>query len=75
MGARVSSTEPSCLYPDDKEIARIVLGPTRAKHWQGLSVMLERQGLPKIDPQTGGRYWPKVREFLSWPIAEANAVG
>jgi hypothetical protein len=26
--------------------------------------VLKRRGLPKIDPQCGGRYWPKMRLFL-----------
>ncbi len=59
-----SGAEPSCLYPDEAEIARLVLGPKRAKLWQGLAVVWERSGLPKVDPQTGGRYWPKVKAFL-----------
>lgn len=58
------ATEPSCLFPEEAEIARLVLGPRRAKAWSGLAVVLERRGLPRIDPQFGGRYWPKVRRFL-----------
>ncbi|MGH1588661.1 hypothetical protein ACRBEV_10195 [Methylobacterium phyllosphaerae] len=29
-----------------------------------LAIVLERHGLPKVNPQLGGRYWPKVRLFL-----------
>ena len=25
--------------------------------------MLEREGLPRVDPLMGGRYWPAVRAF------------
>ncbi|ACL58155.1 conserved hypothetical protein [Methylobacterium nodulans ORS 2060] len=40
--------EPSCLYPDEAEIARAVLGPGRAKAWPGLAVVLERGGFPAL---------------------------
>ncbi|MBY0300079.1 MAG: hypothetical protein K2X71_29260 [Methylobacterium sp.] len=52
------------LYPDEAEIARAVLGSNRAKAWTGLAVVLERGGLPRIDPLFGGRYWPAVKAFL-----------
>ncbi|TXN64470.1 hypothetical protein FV230_18405 [Methylobacterium sp. WL6] len=56
--------EPSCLYPDENEIARAVLGPGRARTWPGLAVVLERGGFPKVDVMMGGRYWPAVKAFL-----------
>ncbi|GJE79662.1 hypothetical protein HNR51_001113 [Methylorubrum thiocyanatum] len=62
--ASAPAQEPSCLYPDEAELARVVLGPKRAKAWGGLAAVLERSGLPKVDPMMGGRYWPAVREFL-----------
>ena len=52
------------LYPSEGEIARAVLGPGRTRMWPGLAAVLERQGLPRIDPQFGGRYWPAVVAFL-----------
>lgn len=55
---------PSCLFPGEPEIAKLILGPTRAKMWPSLAIVLERRGLPKVNPQFGGRYWPKVRVFL-----------
>lgn len=66
MAARkpVASLEPTCLYPDEAEIARAVLGPRRAKCWPGLAVVLERSGFPKVDVMMGGRYWPAVKAFL-----------
>ena len=54
---------PSSLYPDEDELARCVLGK-KAKQWASIAPTLEREGLPKIDPLTGGRYWPAVRAFL-----------
>jgi hypothetical protein len=55
---------PSCLYPDEAEIARLILGPKRVTWWKGLVVVLERGGFPRIDPEFGGRYWPAVQAFL-----------
>lgn len=62
--ATATPLQPSCLYPDEAEIARLILGPKRARAWSGLAVVLERSGLPKVNPMMGGRYWPAVREFL-----------
>ena len=56
--------EPSYLYPDEKELARVVLGPPRAAVWPGVAGVWEKAGLPRIDPLTGGRYWPAVQAFL-----------
>lgn len=63
-GKPLPSPEPTCLYPDEAEIARAVLGPGRAKCWPGLAVVLERSGFPKVDVMMGGRYWPAVKAFL-----------
>jgi hypothetical protein len=57
------SPEPSCLYPDEKELGQVVLG-SRAAAWPGVASVWEKAGLPRIDPLTGGRYWPAVRAFL-----------
>jgi hypothetical protein len=51
------------LYPDEAEIARRVLGE-RAQEWPGKVAVLERDGLPKIDPLMGGGFWPAVRQWL-----------
>lgn len=56
--------DPTCLYPDEQEIGRLILGVERAKYWRGLAIVLERDGFPRIDPEFGGRYWPAVRAFL-----------
>jgi hypothetical protein len=50
-------------YPDEAEIARRVLGE-RAQEWPGKAAVLERDGLPKIDPLMGGRFWPAVRQWF-----------
>ncbi|MFB0488357.1 hypothetical protein ABIE45_000943 [Methylobacterium sp. OAE515] len=61
---KLTGLHPSCLFPGEPEIAKLILGPTRARLWPSLAIVLERRGLPKVDPQFGGRYWPKVCAFL-----------
>jgi hypothetical protein len=34
------------------------------KAWAGKAIVLERDGLPRVDPVMGGRYWPAV--FAWW---------
>jgi hypothetical protein len=57
----MSRSTDAPLYPDEAEIARRVLGE-RAQEWPGKAAVLERDGLPKIDPLMGGRFWPAVRQ-------------
>jgi hypothetical protein len=46
------------LFPDETEIAhRLSQDPSA---WAALAIILERDGLPRIDPLMGGRYWPAV---------------
>lgn len=52
------------LYLTEDEIARAVLGAKHARDWASLAASLEFEGLPKVDPLTGRRYWPAVRAFL-----------
>lgn len=51
------------LYKDEREIARLVLGDN-ATGWGALAAVWEREGLPRIDPMTGRRFWPAVEKFL-----------
>ena len=51
------------LYMDDAEIGKLVLG-SGAKDWPNIAAVLEKEGLPRIDPLTGKRYYPAVRRFL-----------
>jgi hypothetical protein len=60
---KTSPLEPSCLFPDEKEIARLVLG-SRASEWPVLVHAFEMDGLPKRDPLTGARYWPAVKAWF-----------
>jgi hypothetical protein len=50
------------LFPSEAEVARR-LSQTPAD-WQAKAAVLERDGLPRIDPLMGGRYWPAV--FAWW---------
>lgn len=52
------------LFPHESDIARAVLGPGRAQEWSCLAPSLERQGMPRVDPVFGARYWPAVRAWL-----------
>jgi len=59
----MSRSNEAPLYPDEAEIASRVLGQ-RAREWPGKAAVLERDGLPKIDPLMGGRFWPAVRRWF-----------
>ncbi len=54
--------EPSCLYPSEDELARLILGD-RAPQWPTIAKVEERVGLPRVQHQYGGRYWPAVKAF------------
>jgi hypothetical protein len=51
------------LYPSEDEIARLILGEN-ASEWPAKAVVLEREGLPKIDMMMGGRPWRLVEKFF-----------
>lgn len=48
-------------FPCEAEIARRL--SQDAKSWTAKAHMLEREGLPRVDPIMGGRYWPAVQAF------------
>lgn len=52
------------LFASDAEIGTALLGPERAGEFRQRAALLEGRGLPKIDPQWGGRYTPAVRRFF-----------
>lgn len=49
------------LFPCEAEIARRL--SQAPKEWTAKAAVLEKHGLPRIDPLMGGRYWPAV---LAW---------
>jgi hypothetical protein len=50
------------LYPSEGEIARRLSQEPRS--WPAIAQVLERDGLPPIDPLMGGRFWPAVAAYL-----------
>ena len=53
--------EIESLFLCEDEIARR-LGQ-KAGEWSAKATILERHGLPRVDPLMGGRYWPAIRAF------------
>ena len=51
------------LFPSETEIARRLSQDPSA--WKAKAVILERDGLPKVDPLFGGRFWPGVVAYLN----------
>ncbi len=49
------------LFPCEEEIARRL--SQSPLEWRAKAGILEREGLPAIDPIMGGRYWPAVQAF------------
>jgi hypothetical protein len=61
MADRRRSSEACGLFPSEREIARLLSQDPAA--WAAKAMVLERHGLPRVDPLMGGRYWPAV---LAW---------
>jgi hypothetical protein len=57
---------PDPLYRTEIEVARAVLGRCSLEEWKGLAVVLEREGLPKVVPEFGRRYWPAVKAWFDF---------
>lgn len=62
------------LFPREADIARAVLGPGRVSEWKAIAIILERQGLPRVDPVFGARYWPAVRAWFDRRAGLTNAM-
>lgn len=56
------STRNQGLFPCEAEVARR-LSQTPGE-WAAKAKILERAGLPKVDPLMGGRPWPAVQAFF-----------
>jgi hypothetical protein len=52
------------LYPPEEEIAELMFGKGHVREWRQIVPLLERKGLPPVDPLTGRRYFPAVRRFF-----------
>jgi hypothetical protein len=51
------------LFAPDDQIALAVCG-RNARQWPAIAEVLEREGLPKVDPLIGGRYVPAVKAWF-----------
>lgn len=49
------------LFPCEAETARRL--SQTPEEWQAKAVVLERDGLPRVDPIMGGRFWPAVSAY------------
>ncbi|KQT55425.1 hypothetical protein ASG52_24800 [Methylobacterium sp. Leaf456] len=49
------------LFPCEAEIARRL--SQEPSEWAAKAIVLERDGLPRVDPLMGGRYWPSVQAY------------
>lgn len=49
------------LFPNESEIARRL--SQSPLEWPAKAIVLERHGLPRVDPLMGGRYWPAVQAY------------
>jgi hypothetical protein len=60
--------EPSCLFPSDEEIARVLFGNDKAriKLFEETVAAEERRGLPRKHPTYGARYWPAVKAYFDF---------
>lgn len=63
MSRHHASIDSPPLYMSELDIAVLVLGDD-AKRWPDVAAILEREGLPRIDPLTGRRFRPAVEAFL-----------
>jgi hypothetical protein len=61
--AKKPAAKALSLYKPEAEIGELVLG-AGARNWTAISAIWEREGLPRIDPMTGMRFWPAVQSFL-----------
>ena len=60
--------EPSCLFPSDEEIARVLFGSDQAgaKLFEQTLADEERRGFPRKHPAYGARYWPAVKAYYDY---------
>jgi hypothetical protein len=62
MGAAARKPDAG-LFPCEAEIARRL--SQTPSDWRARAIVLERDGLPRIDPIMGGRYWPAVLAYFN----------
>lgn len=68
--ARTPSVREQGLFPCEEEIARRL--SQTAPDWAAKAKVLERDGLPRINPLMGGRYWPAVQAYWNRTYGLSN---
>lgn len=58
MTKRATRFDDLPLFAPDEDLAVAVCGKN-AGQWPSIAALLEREGLPQIDPLFGGRYVPE----------------
>jgi hypothetical protein len=61
MKQKANADQARGLFPNESEIARRL--SQNPLDWPAKAIVLERHGLPRIDPLMGGRYWPAVEAY------------
>lgn len=72
--SRADAVRHQGLFPCEAEIARRLSQDT--VEWSAKAIVLERDGLPRIDPVMGGRYWPSVQAYWNrrYGLSHVEAV-
>ncbi len=60
---RTSGKHSTGLFPSEAEIARRL--NQEPSEWRAKAAVLERDGMPKVDPIMGGRYWPALLAYFN----------
>jgi hypothetical protein len=61
MKQKANTDQAKGLFPNESEIARRL--SQNPLDWPAKAIVLERDGLPRVDPLMGGRYWPAVEAY------------
>jgi hypothetical protein len=61
MKQKADTDQARGLFPNESEIARRL--SQNPLDWPAKAIVLERHGLPRVDPLMGGRYWPAVEAY------------
>lgn len=59
---RAAPVREQGLFPSEGEIARRL--SQSLPEWSAKAKILERDGLPRVDPLMQGRYWPAVQAYF-----------
>jgi hypothetical protein len=73
--AEAATLKRQGLFPCEAEIARRL--SQSEKRWRGIARHLEREGLPRVDPLMGARYWPAVVAFFQarYGVGAVGTIG